>query len=51
MPENVAVWRCAVVPLGRPVKQLTKLRRGPVEGFTVRERWGGDPLAPPDGGS
>ena len=49
VPENVAV--CAVVPLGRPVKQLTKLRRGPVEGFTVRERWGGDPLPPPGGGS
>jgi len=45
VPENVAV--CAVVPLGRPVKQLTKLRRGPVEGFTVHERWGGEALAPP----
>ena len=45
-------WRSgAVVPLGRPVKQLTKLRRGPVEGFTVRERWGGDPLPPPGGAS
>ena len=49
VPENVAV--CAVVPLGRPVKQLTKLRRGTVEGFAVRERWGGDPLAPPGGES
>ena len=49
VPENVAV--CAVVPLGRPVKQLTKLRRGTVEGFTVRERWDGDPLPPPEGGS
>ena len=49
VPENVAV--CAVVPLGRPVKQLTKLRRGPVEGFTVRERWDGEPLPPPGDGS
>ena len=47
VPENVAV--CAVVPLGRPVKQLTRLRRGPVEGFAVRERWDGDRLAPPGG--
>jgi len=47
VPENVAV--CAVVPLGRPEKQLTKLRRGPVEGFAVRERWDGDRLEPPGG--
>ena len=45
VPENVAV--CAVVPIGRPEKQLTKLRRGPVEGFAVHERWGGEALAPP----
>ncbi|MCY4450574.1 MAG: nitroreductase family protein [Immundisolibacterales bacterium] len=48
VPENVAV--CAVVPLGRPVKQLTKLRRGPVEGFAVHERWNGDRLRPPGTG-
>lgn len=42
VPEHVAV--CAVMPFGRPVKQLTKLRRGPVDGFTVRERWGGEPF-------
>jgi len=47
VPENVAV--CAVIPLGRPTRQLTKLRRGPVEGFAVHERWGGEPLAPPAG--
>ena len=47
VPEDVAV--CAVVPLGRPVKQLTKLRRGPVEGFTVREHWGGEAFEPPKG--
>ena len=45
VPENVAV--CAAIPLGRPVKQLTKLRRGPVEGFARHERWDGDRLGPP----
>ena len=49
IPENVAV--CAVMPLGRPPKQLTRLRRGPVEGFTVHERWGGEALGPPAGGA
>ncbi|MGA8256067.1 MAG: nitroreductase family protein [Nocardioides sp.] len=34
----------AVVPLGRPVKQLTRLRRNPVEDFVWRERYGGEPL-------
>ena len=40
IPRHVAV--AAVMPLGRPLKRLTKLRRKPVEEFTVRERWGGD---------
>jgi nitroreductase len=44
IPPHVAV--CAVMPLGRPVKQLTKLRRKAVADFTVKERWGGAPLAP-----
>ena len=44
IPPHVAVG--AVMPLGRPVKQLTKLRRKPVAEFAVRERWGGAPLAP-----
>ena len=43
VPAHVAV--CAVMPLGRPVKQLTKLRRKPVHEFAVSERWGGAPLA------
>ena len=43
IPPHVAV--CAVMPLGRPVKQLTKLKRKPVADFAVRERWGGAPLA------
>jgi nitroreductase len=43
IPSHVAV--AAVMPLGRPVKQLSKLRRKPVAEFAVRERWGGAPLA------
>ncbi len=34
----------AVVPLGKPVKQLTKLRRNPVESFARLERWDGEPF-------
>ncbi len=40
LPDHVAV--AAVVPLGKPVKQLTRLRRNPVESFTVHETWDGD---------
>src|SRR3954447_22349870 len=40
IPEPVAV--AAVVPLGKPVKQLTKLRRRKVSEFVVRERWEGE---------
>lgn len=42
IPAHVAV--AAIMPLGRPVKQLTKLRRKSVEEFAVLERWGGTPL-------
>jgi nitroreductase len=42
LPPHVAV--CAVMPLGRPVRELTKLKRKPVAEFTMRERWGGQPL-------
>jgi len=41
-PEGYAV--AAVVPLGKPVKQLTKLRRQPVEEFVTRETYAGTPL-------
>ena len=44
IPPHVAV--CAVMPLGRPLKQLTRLRRKPVAEFAVHERWGGAPLTP-----
>jgi nitroreductase len=39
IPPHVAV--CAVMPLGRPVRRLSKLRRRPVAEFTRRERWNG----------
>jgi len=42
IPRHVAV--AAVMPLGRPVKALTRLKRKPVGEFAVRERWGGAPL-------
>jgi nitroreductase len=42
LPAHVAV--AAVMPLGRPVKRLTKLTRKPVADFAMRERWGGPPL-------
>lgn len=42
IPTHVAV--CAVMPLGRPVRALTKLKRKAVTEFTMRERWGGQPL-------
>ena len=42
IPRHVAV--CAIMPLGRPVKQLKKLKRKTVPEFTMLERWGGHPL-------
>ena len=42
IPGHVAV--SAVMPLGKPVKPLTKLRRKPVSEFTTFERWEGEPL-------
>ena len=44
LPAHMAV--AAVMPLGRPVKTLSKLRRRPVAEFAMLERWGGAPLAP-----
>jgi nitroreductase len=37
LPETVAV--AAVIPAGKPVRQLTKLKRKPVSEFVHRERW------------
>lgn len=42
LPAHVAV--AAVMPLGRPVNMLTKLKRKPVTDFAMRERWGGAPF-------
>ncbi len=39
LPEHHAV--AALVPLGHPVKQLTKLKRHPVEQFTTIDRFDG----------
>lgn len=39
IPEHYAV--CAVVPLGKPVKQLTRLKRRTVEEIATRERFDG----------
>lgn len=39
LPAHVAV--AAVMPLGRPTQQLTRLKRKSVAEFTMRERWGG----------
>jgi nitroreductase len=45
LPEAYAV--AAMVPLGRPVKQLTKLTRKPVEAFATFDRFDGEPLRQP----
>jgi nitroreductase len=42
LPDHVAV--CAVMPLGKPVRQLRRLTRRPVPEFARRERWDGEPL-------
>jgi nitroreductase len=42
IPDEYAV--AAVLPIGQPVKQLTKLRRNEVEEFVTRERFDGQPF-------
>jgi nitroreductase len=42
IPDEYAV--ACVVPMGRPVRQLTKLSRVSVEDLTRREHWEGGPL-------
>jgi nitroreductase len=44
VPDPYAV--AAVVPLGKPVKQLTRLSRVGVEELTHLEHWGAGPLRP-----
>jgi nitroreductase len=42
IPWHIAV--CAIMPLGRPVTRLTRLKRKAVAEFAMLERWGGQPL-------
>ena len=42
VPDPYAL--AAVVPLGKPVRQMTKLRRQPVSEFATRERFDGAPF-------
>ena len=42
LPPEFAI--AAVVPLGKPRKQLSKLRRRPVAEFVSRERFDGEPF-------
>jgi nitroreductase len=43
IPDPYAV--AAIVPLGKPVRRVTQLRRRPVAEFTTRERFDGTPFA------
>ncbi len=42
IPDRYAV--AAVVPVGKPVREVTKLRRVPVDELATRERFDGEPL-------
>lgn len=42
LPEHVAV--AAIIPMGKPVKQLTRLKRLPVDELVWKERWQGEQL-------
>ncbi|MCY3795712.1 MAG: nitroreductase family protein [Gammaproteobacteria bacterium] len=42
VPRQMAF--AAMLPIGEPVKQLTRLKRKPVDEFAMRERWDGPPL-------
>jgi len=44
LPSHHAI--AALVPLGHPVKQLTKLKRAPVENFTTVDRFDGAAFNP-----
>ncbi|OMC09459.1 nitroreductase family protein [Mycobacterium sp. SP-6446] len=43
VPDTFAV--AAILPLGKPVREVTKLRRRPVAEFATRERFDGPPFA------
>jgi nitroreductase len=40
IPDDWAV--ATLVPMGKPVRQLTRLKRRPVDEFVVRDRWDGE---------
>lgn len=42
VPEEMAF--AAMIPMGQPLKQLTKLKRNDVQSFTVLEHWNGENL-------
>jgi nitroreductase len=44
IPDNYAV--AALLPLGKPTRQLTKLTRRPVAEIATREHFDGEPLGP-----
>lgn len=44
LPGNIAIT--SMLAIGKPVKQLTKLRRKKVEEFATVDRWDGDPFNP-----
>jgi nitroreductase len=46
IPETYAV--AAVLPLGKPARQVSKLTRRPVSDLAVRERFDGKPFASGD---
>ena len=44
IPTHFAI--AAIIPLGQPVKNLTRLSRKPVEDFAINEFWDGTKLSP-----
>ncbi|MXX32647.1 MAG: nitroreductase family protein [Chloroflexi bacterium] len=42
LPDHYAI--AAFLPIGKPVKQLTRLKRGPVEEFATIDRFDGEPF-------
>jgi len=45
LPDHYAV--CALLPIGRPLRQLRKLKRKPVDSFATIDSFAGVPLADP----
>jgi len=42
IPNHIAL--AAIIPMGKPVKNITKLKRNPVSDFAVIENWEGEKL-------